>query len=181
MNLSITKLESHRLVLHPINQSFCSESYLSWLNDPEVYKYLESGGAYSMNALKEYINNAINNNVFFWAILLKSSHKHIGNIKIDPISFRHKRGEYGILIGDKNEWGKGFAREASDLIIEFCFKKLSLRKITLGVVESNTAAVSLYKKMGFHIEGIYKDHGIYDNKVENVLRMAKFNPGFIYE
>jgi ribosomal-protein-alanine N-acetyltransferase len=181
MNLSITKLESQRLLLIPINNSFCSVSYLSWLNDPDVCKYLESGGAYNIDTLNEYILNAVNNNVFLWAICLKNNNKHIGNIKIDPISFRHQRGEYGILIGDKTEWGKGYAKEASDLIIDFCFKKLNLRKITLGVVESNKAAVSLYKKMCFHIEGVYKDHGIYENKVENVLRMAIFNPEFIYE
>ena len=164
-----------------MNESFCSYSYLSWLNDPEVYKYLESGGGYKIDALREYIREAINNNVLFWAICLKSTGKHIGNIKIDPISFRHKRGEYAILIGDKTEWGKGFAKEASVLIIEFCFKKLNLRKITLGVVESNNAAIFLYKKIGFEVEGIYKNHGLYENRLENVLRMAIFNHEFIDE
>ena len=181
MNVSITKLESQRLILIPINDSFCTDSYLSWLYDPVVCKYLESGCDYNMFTLKEYIHNAVENNVFFWAICLRSNNKHIGNIKINPISFRHQRGEYGILIGDKSEWGKGYAKEASDIIINFCFRKLNLRKITLGVVESNTAAVSLYKKMCFQIEGIYKDHGIYDNKIENVLRMAIFNPEFVHE
>ncbi len=86
MNKAITKLESQRLLLIPINNSFCSVSYLSWLNDPEICKYLESGGAYNMVTLNEYIHNAVINNVFFWAICLKSNNKHIGNIKIDPIS-----------------------------------------------------------------------------------------------
>jgi|LakMenEpi03Aug12_release.lakeMendotaPanAssembly.Ray.scaffolds.fasta_scaffold482726_2 ribosomal-protein-alanine N-acetyltransferase len=181
MNKSIEKLESERLALIPMNESFCSDTYLSWLNDSEVYKYLESAGDYKMDALREYIREAVKNNVFFWAICLKSSGKHIGNIKIEPISFRHKRGEYGILIGDKTEWGNGYAKEASKLIIDFCFKKLNLRKITLGVVESNYAAVFLYKNIGFEVEGIYKDHGLYENRVENVLRMAIFNQEFFNE
>ena len=181
MNSFIQKLESERLTLFPMNESFCSNSYLSWLNDPKIYKYLESEGNYKMDALKEYIQEAVSNNLFFWAIFLKNSGKHIGNIKIDPINFRHKRGEYGILIGDKSEWGKGFAKEASELVINFCFKQLNLRKITLGVVESNIAAVFLYKKMGFEIEGFYKEHGTYANRVENVLRMSIFNQGYINE
>ena len=181
MNKLIRKLESERLVVFPMNESFCTESYLNWLNDSEVCKYLELGAVCDMEGLRNYVNNAVKNNLFFWAICLKSSGKHIGNIKIDPINFRHKRGEYGILIGDKIEWGKGFAKEASKLIIDFCFNELNLLKITLGVVESNTTAVFLYKKIGFQVEGVYKDHGFYENRVENVLRMAIFNPGFIYE
>jgi len=106
MNPSITKLESQRLILIPINDLFCTDSYLSWIYDPVVCKYLESGRDYNMFTLKEYIYNAVENNVFFLAICLRSINKHIGIIKINPISFRHQRGEYGILIGDKSEWGK---------------------------------------------------------------------------
>ena len=43
---------------------------------------------------------------------------NIGNIKIDPINEIHKFGEYGILIGDKEYWGKGFAREASEEVLK---------------------------------------------------------------
>lgn len=56
MNSSTKKLFSERLVLIPMNESFCSDSYLSWLNDPEVYKYLESEGNYTMDA---YIKNIL--------------------------------------------------------------------------------------------------------------------------
>lgn len=181
MSSSIPILQSERLILYPMETSFCSGTYLNWLNDPEVYKFLESGGGYTIQELDEYIRNAVAQKLFFWAIYLKANGKHIGNIKIDPINFRHKRGEYGILLGDKNEWGKGFAREASEIVIQFCFKVLNLRKITLGVVSLNLAAVHLYEKMGFITEGVYINHGEYDNKLANVFRMAIFNKDFINE
>jgi [ribosomal protein S5]-alanine N-acetyltransferase len=181
MSPPITTLESERLYLYPMGLSFCTEIYLSWLNDSDVYKYLESGGGYTMEALVDYVQKSVENKVFFWAICLKENGKHIGNIKIDPISYRHKRGEYGILIGDKSEWNKGFAKEASEVVINFCFDILGLRKITLGVVSSNIAAVSMYKKMGFINEGIYLNHGEYDNKVVDVFRMALFNKKFMNE
>ena len=78
-----------------------------------------------------------NSKIFFWAITLKESGKHIGNIKIDPISQKHERGEYGIMMGDRSEWGKGYAREASEAVIRFCFETLKLRKVTLGVLTAN--------------------------------------------
>ncbi len=82
------------------------------------------------------------------------------------------------MMGRRSEWGKGYAKEASNKVINFCFQKLHIRKITLGVVADNAAAVALYKKMGFVIEGVYKKHGFYDNKYCDTFRMALFNPLF---
>lgn len=180
MNSSTKKLFSERLVLIPMNESFCSDSYLSWLNDPEVYKYLESEGNYTMDALKKYIENAVKNKLFFWAICIKYNGKHIGNIKIDPIHPIHGLGEYGIMIGEKSEWGKGYAFEASKLVIDYCFYTLGIRKINLGVDEENISAVNLYKKLGFITEGLYKNHIVYDSKYHNSLRMALFSPTYTY-
>jgi RimJ/RimL family protein N-acetyltransferase len=157
----------------------CTDDYVRWLNTPEVFKYLETGGNYTIEALRNYLQSVERNpDMLFWAIHTKSNKKHIGNIKIDPINKRHGLGEYGILMGEQSEWGKGYAKEASLLIIDYCFKTLNLRKMTLGVVERNGAAVHLYKSLGFQIEGVYKKHGFYENEYHDVLRMALFNPSF---
>lgn len=168
--------ETYRLILEPLSQKHVSERYLSWLNDPEVYRYLESGGNYTMSQLIDYVVDAEKKDIYFWAISLKENKKHIGNIKIDPIQTRHQTGEYAIMMGDQAEWAKGYAQEASLKIIDFAFSTLQLRKITLGVVQNNTSAVKLYEKLGFMTEGIYKQHGFYDGKYCDVLRMALFNP-----
>ena len=93
-------------------------------------------------------------NILFWAIHLKDSNKHIGNIKIDPIDYEDNSGEYGILMGDKTNWGMGYSKEASLAIINYCFKELKLSKLHLGVIEDNINAVMLYKKMGFVIDKV---------------------------
>lgn len=169
-------LTSDRLVLEPLSSAFLSEEYLNWLNDLEVSRYLESSGGYELDDLKDYLVKVDKQHILFWAIIDKATSKHIGNIKIDPINQRHGTAEYGILIGDKNSWGKGLAHEASELVIAYCFETRRLRKISLGVVEENTPAIKLYEKLGFGLEGVYKEHGFYDNKWCNVLRMALFNP-----
>jgi ribosomal-protein-alanine N-acetyltransferase len=172
----IENIYTDRLELFPLNLKFCSEIYLNWMNDPEIYQYLESGGDYSMQKLKEYLKQVENNPCYFWAICIKESNQHIGNIKIDPINFKHGNGEYGIMMGDKAEWNKGYAKEASNSVIQFCFNTLKLRKIYLGVIEDNIGAVNLYKKIGFEFEGYFKDYGIYNNKYCNMFRMTLTNP-----
>ncbi len=169
------QIVSERLLLKPISMEHCTETYVGWMNDPDVILYLESGGNYTIELLKEYIDTSMKKGVFFWGIHLKENEKHIGNIKIDPINYRHGFGEYGILMGDKEEWGKGYAKEASKLCIDFCFDVLKLRKVNLGVIAVNKGAVELYKKLGFVIEGLFKEHGFYDNKLEDLIRMTIFN------
>lgn len=149
------------------------------MNDPEVIRYLESGGDYTLAKLKLYLKKVEKNPILFWAIVVRSG-KHIGNIKIDPINYRNRVGEYGILMGDRTEWRKGYAKEATLTIINYCFSgNENLRKITLGVVEDNITAVKLYEDIGFEIEGRYKNHAYHDSKWCNVLRMAIFNPAIV--
>ena len=173
--VEIPTIETPRLLLKPMDTKFITESYLSWMNDLDVCKFLETSIPYSEVELQDFVNLMIAKKVLFWAITLKHDASHIGNIKINPINKKHLIGEYGILMGDRNNWGKGIAKEASQSVISYCFDSLNLRKITLGVIKDNIAAVKLYESLGFEVEGIYRMHGIYDGKYCDAIRMALFN------
>jgi RimJ/RimL family protein N-acetyltransferase len=173
------ELESERLFYRPLSLKHLSQDYVDWMNDPEVNKFLESGGDYSLEKLHDFLLNVEKKDIYFWAIHLKSNGSHIGNIKIDPVNTFHGTAEYGIMMGRRTEWAKGYAHEASKRIILFCFQSLNVRKITLGVVADNFPAVNLYKNMDFETEGIYKQHGLFQGKYCDVYRMALFNPGFV--
>jgi ribosomal-protein-alanine N-acetyltransferase len=176
MKNKIISLETERLILIPLGTGHLSDEYINWLNDSEVNKFLESGGEYTKNKLLEFLQHIESINIFFWGIHLKNDFKHIGNIKIDPINVKHKYGEYGILIGDKTQWGNGFAREASMRVFEFCFSsEVDLRKINLGVNQNNFNAVNLYQSMGFKIEGTLKKHIKINNDYYDMILMALFN------
>jgi ribosomal-protein-alanine N-acetyltransferase len=179
MNKAI-QLFSDRLVLKPITVDHASEDYVSWMNDKDVNKYLDGSGNYSLEKLQSYLNDIVKKDLYFWAIHIKDSGKHIGNIKIDSISDRNGIGIYGILMGDRLEWGRGYAKEASQMVIDFCFKTLGLRKISLGVIEDNVVAVELYYKLGFVKEGLLLKHGLYNGKYCNSVLMSVFNPEIEY-
>ena len=167
-------LETERLKLYPLDSSFCSKEYLEWINNDEVIKYLETEKGSSIDDLKKYLELIEKNKIFAWAIVVKDINKHIGNIKIDPVNFKHKYGEYGIMMGDKYSWGNGYAKEASQRIISYCFDKLSLRKINLGVLSVNLRALSLYKSLKFKSEGVLKKHRLFEGNYCDEIRMALF-------
>ena len=84
--ISTPFLEGERISLYPLNLSFCSEKYLSWLNDEDVYAHLNVGGNYTMEDLYNFVNKNAVEGVLIWAIVLKDGNNHIGNIKIDKIN-----------------------------------------------------------------------------------------------
>lgn len=173
--MKAVELTSERLLLKRLTMNHLSNDYVSWLNDHEVNKYLETRGNYTIEKLESFLADQEKSDIFFWAIHLKDTMEHIGNIKIDPISLEQNSGEYGILMGSKEHWGKGYAKEASQVVINFCFKKLCLSKITLGVIENNSGAVLLYKKLGFDIVECFDNYGVYGGSNCNLVRMHLIN------
>ena len=150
--LAVDVLETKRLSLEPLSKYFLSQVYVNWLNDDVVNQYLVSGGDYTLEKLQQYLEEVERKPKYFWAIKLKETNKHIGNIKIDPINLNDLSGEYGIMIGDRSTWGKGIGKEASEIVLAFCFETLHLKKITLGVQKNNLKAIRLYEKLGFTLE-----------------------------
>ncbi len=165
-------LESERLILTRVSLKHVTTEYLNWINDPEVHRYIETKGNYTMDLLKAYVEQRLKDGVYFWAIHLKGSKRHIGNIKIDPILLETNSGEYSILMGDKTNWGKGYAKEASLRILKYGFEELGLSKITLGVIQDNINAFKLYEKLGFTVDEVKKNVGEYNNRSSNALRMS---------
>jgi RimJ/RimL family protein N-acetyltransferase len=162
---STPMLEGKRIYLYPLDFSFCSEKYLSWLNDPDVFAHLNAGGDYTIDELYDFVDKNTKQGVLFWAIVLKEDNNHIGNIKIDKINFKEFYGEYGIMIGEKSVWGRGYGAEASKIVIDYCFNNVGLEAINLGVHAENILAVNLYKKLGFSIVSTEPSKG--DKKSEN--------------
>jgi diamine N-acetyltransferase len=105
----------------------------------------------------------------------KENDKKIGTIGLSNIDYRNQKAEYGVLIGELDEQGKGYAKEASDILIDYGFYELNLQKIYLKVFHDNKAAIRLYKKLQFKEEGllrkeIYKNGLFKDVLVMSILR-----------
>ena len=164
--MKTSPLEGKDIFLRPIISSDATNAYVGWLNDPEVNQYLESRfSTHSTESLRKYIEEIITNpNNHFFAIVRRDSEKHIGNIKIGPINRHHKFADVGIIIGDKNCWGKGFASEAIRLSANYAFNTLKLHKLTAGAYVNNIGSIRAFKNTGFYVEGTREKHYLYKGK-----------------
>src|SRR3989338_5525401 len=142
------RLEGEKIYLRPITIEDVTDTYVGWLNDPEVNQFLETRFiAHTKDTAREYIRKIVNDSTHvFFAMVRKDSCTHIGNIKLGPIDPHHKVGSIGIMIGDKASWGKGFATEAIQLLTAYAFDALRLHKVTAGAYENNAGSAKAFLK-----------------------------------
>jgi [ribosomal protein S5]-alanine N-acetyltransferase len=166
--------EGATVFLRPLEHTDLNERYLGWLNDHEVTRYTETGTFPSTAEDLENYYRAVtgSRNDVILAIVDKESGRHIGNVKLGPIHWIHRTAALGILIGEKEFWGKGVGLEATRLMAEYGFERLNLHRIDLGVFAEHEAAVRCYEKAGFKVEGRMREDLFQDGQYKDRLWMG---------
>lgn len=144
-------------------RGLCSEDidgpYLHWFDDQEVCQF-NSHGRFPSTRKKmlTYIDMLQTSDVnLVWAVIDKQREVHIGNVSLLSIDRHNRTAEFAIIMGDKETWGKGYALEASNLIINHGFKKLGLHRVFCGTSENNTGMIKLAAKLNMSQEGIRRE------------------------
>lgn len=91
-----------------------------------------------------------------YAICLKDSGNICGIIRLDRIDTVNNNAEIGADI-DPNYRQKGIATEAYIGLIDYLFNTLGLHRLQLLTRTTNHPAISLYKKIGFQVEGTLRE------------------------
>jgi len=163
-----------QIYLRPLEREDLNERYLGWLNDPEVNRYLESGiFPYTKDKLEEFYEQATKSpDQVILAIIDKETDQHIGNVKLGPINWVHRKATLGILIGDKQFWGRGIGTEATWLMVGYGFTRLNLNRIELGVCAEHEAAVRCYEAVGLRVEGRFRESLFHEGQYKDGLWMG---------
>ncbi len=147
--------------------------FVKWVNDPEVTENLMIH--FPMSTVEEELwydsmlkgpqaehVNVIEAKVIFEDELVW---KPIGNTAFHNISWRVRKAEVGIMIGEKDFWDKGYGTDAMKVMLKHGFETLDLHRIWLQVYDKNIRGMRSYEKAGFVKEGIFRDghyqHGRY--------------------
>ncbi|MDO8430351.1 MAG: GNAT family protein [bacterium] len=171
------KIDGEHLYLRPVQVADVTEDYVGWLNNKEINQYLESRFVtHTLESVEAYVEKNIGDpDIFFFAIIRKDNNCHIGNIKLGPVDWHHKIGDIGIIIGDKDSWGKGYATEAIAILSSFAFSELGLHKLTASAYENNVGSIKAFQNAGFSEEGRKKNHYLYQDKYIDSVLLAKIN------
>jgi RimJ/RimL family protein N-acetyltransferase len=153
--------ENYRVYLRALEQEDYEKSY-EWRQDEEIWKTVLSpryyvSKYYEKKWTEERINNQQNNLTL--VVCDRENGESIGFVHLTNIDYRNRKASFGKLIGEKQYWGKGYATEATMLMLYHGFYELGLERIEARQLIDNVASIKVNKKCGFQNEGVMR-HGV---------------------
>jgi len=152
-----------------------------WHNDSVLYATLVDGfRQVSRTAEREWLAKRLAHSTgeVNLAICLAPGGEHIGNIYLRPIDLANRRAVLGVLIGEEAQRGKGYGRQAIELVLEHAFKDLGLERVHLEVLANNARAIRVYERAGFRTEGRLRQHVFKSGRFQDVLVMGLLRSEF---
>jgi RimJ/RimL family protein N-acetyltransferase len=127
-------------------------------------KYIEELGTSRAMTDARFVIEAING----------EKSKPIGSLGINGINSKDHNATFGIALGDKQYWSKGYGTEAARLIIRYGFEQLNLHRISSSAFSFNERSIKMHLKVGFREEGrrreaIFKNGDYYDEVIFGLL------------
>ena len=141
-------LKTKRLILEKFKAEELSE-LMKIEHDPENCKFTWT------NTLEEHLEELKDPDVLTLAVKKRENGNIIGdviiNLDFESEWFEIKR----IAFSEK---GSGYGRETMNALIKYAFEELNMNKVWLEAYTDNKVGRNLYESLGFHIDGILRQH-----------------------
>ena len=153
--LPVLILRGDKVGIGPLTRDLIELGF-RWINDLEVTHTL---GVFALSVMTRedeegwYQSTIGRKDVAAFAIYELATMRPIGTTDLRAINHQHGTALYGILIGEKDCWGKGYGTEATRLTLDYGFNVLGLHNILLNVYAYNRRGVRAYEKAGFRLIG----------------------------
>ena len=165
-------LTGERIYLRPLEREDAG-IFVPWINDQEITRTLVLYRPMNRDDEEEFIARAAKERGgIVFGIALKKDDRLIGNTAFHAIHPKDRHAGFGILIGDKKEWDRGYGTEATALMARYAFTTLNLNRIWLHVYEYNPRGRRAYEKVGFRVEGTLRKHCFREGRYWDVIVMG---------
>jgi len=148
----IITMRGDKVALGPPDPGLVSQLQ-RWLNDFEVGR--TTWGVLPLtleDAADRYRRNTDAGNVSL-VIYERATMRCIGTTLLTGIDRHDRTANFGIVIGEKDCWGKGYGTETTRLMLEYAFDALDLHNVMLTMQQYNKRAMRAYEKAGFRLIG----------------------------
>jgi RimJ/RimL family protein N-acetyltransferase len=169
-----------RVILWPYEAGFTDEELYRmyrWSCDESILRW--SGGSALLMSFEEFkdalygeLRRPDKHRRFFG--LITDTGELIGRLGYYNIDYRRREAELGIVIGEKEYWGKGYGSEAIKTLLAHVFEETRLNRIYLSTYTENERAQRAFEKCGFRKIGRSRrfslDRGSYDEVQMEIYR-----------
>lgn len=145
------EIDGDRIHLRPYRMSDL-EMFTRWVQDVDVVRHTLQETK-TLEQEREWLEGILQSkNDLGFVIEVKETGKPIGNCALRLTNNRGEEGVgFGIMLGEKEEWGKGYGTDATKLLVEYARDTLKAKRIWLTVDTTNERGVRAYEKAGFAI------------------------------
>jgi len=165
-------IEGERLYLRAIEP----EDYIlihKWRIDSVVSKKL-GGNNFSISLERDKLwteNKSVDDTKgIYWMIGKLNDNKIIGYCSMINIDLRNLKAELGgIVIGEKDEWGKGYGKEAVKIMLKYFFDNYPINKCFTYCLEENTPSIKIWQSLNFVQDGLLREDVYKDGEFKNLL------------
>ena len=150
-------ITSDNYIIRPFNTSD-AELWQEWDTDKKVQAFMPEprSEAQDIKVHHEYIIECENDDEgYYWSIETLGN-ATIGTFALTDFNKHHGVANLGIVIGDKNYWGKGVATEIITTMVHYAFKHLNIFSISAEVEEGNVPMMKALEKVGFKQDGLFE-------------------------
>jgi RimJ/RimL family protein N-acetyltransferase len=150
-----------------------AEKWTAWFNDLDVAIPLgdEAYTLISLEKSQKNVKNMIKEHQHVFSIVDNEKDALIGRCLLFGLDEVNRKAMLGIVIGEKEFWGKGYGQDATKLLLEYAFNLLNLNSVMLGVMAFNERAVHCYQKVGFKEVGRRREARIIGKQRYDVILM----------
>src|SRR5262249_30466323 len=129
--------------------------YQRWMNDFEVTRTLAVGWRPITWEFEEawWARASQDDRDVGFTIYECASLRPIGTTALHDVDHMNRTATFGIVIGEKDCWGKGYGTEATVLTLDYAFTGLGLHNVMLTVYANNERGLRAYTRAGFRVMG----------------------------
>jgi RimJ/RimL family protein N-acetyltransferase len=165
-------LTGTNIYLRPLEREDAQQC-VAWFNNPEITRWLLMYRPINLRAEEEFIDKALQSeHDLVLGIVVQNNDRLIGGTGLHQIDFKNRHAGFGISIGEKEEWDKGYGTEATRLMVRHAFETLNLNRVWLHVYEYNQRGIRTYEKVGFQKEGILRQDTYGEGRYWDTIVMA---------
>ena len=161
-----------RVALGPLRRDLLP-LYQRWMNDFEVTRNLAVGSRpLTLEAEEDWYAHASRSSTdALFTLYERPNLRPIGTASLHRIDHQHRTAEFGIVIGERDCWGRGYGTETTARSLEYAFNVLGLHAVHLRVYSGNERGLRAYTRAGFKVAGRLREAHRYGAEVQDVILM----------
>jgi RimJ/RimL family protein N-acetyltransferase len=150
-----------------------SDAMLRWINERDLVLLSSAYRPVDEAHHREWFSSIRKRaDVVIFGIREVAGGRLVGSCQLLGINPTHRKAELQIRIGEADARGRGYGREAVDLLLDFAFGDLNLHRVELTVLEGNEPAIKTYLSAGFAREGVMRQAAHIDGRYVDLVFMG---------